>query len=155
MPYCTKCGSEVQDADTFCSRCGARQTAAAPKFKDPFENVKDPFENVPARKAGVLCYIPFVGWIPAIIVLASPRFRDNRIVRFHAFQGLYLFVAWLVLHWAFGWILWGPARHFPVVPILQLGLIFVWVFMLVKTNRDEVYSLPVVGELAERSLSDF
>ncbi|MGE5489599.1 MAG: zinc-ribbon domain-containing protein [bacterium] len=147
MPFCTKCGSEVQSTDLFCSRCGARQAEAAPR-------VKDPFENVPARKAGVLCYIPFVGWIASIIVLASPRFREDRIVRFHAFQGLYLFVAWLILRWAFGWILWGPARHLPVVPILQFGLIFVWVFMLIKTSRDEVYSLPIVGELAERSLSE-
>ena len=37
-----------------------------------------------------------MGWIAAIIVLASQRFKAMPTVRFHAFQGLYLFVAWLM-----------------------------------------------------------
>ena len=37
-----------------------------------------------------------MGWVAAIIVLAADRFRHDRILRFHAFQGLYLFVAWLI-----------------------------------------------------------
>lgn len=28
--YCTRCGLELREADRFCSRCGARATAAGP-----------------------------------------------------------------------------------------------------------------------------
>jgi len=154
MPYCTKCGAEVQDIDTFCSRCGTRQTAAPPHPQPP-PQTKDLFENIPANKASVLCYIPFMGWIAAIIVLASPRFRHDRIVRFHAFQGLYLFVAWLIIHWTFGWM-WGPmGGRMPFIPMLQAGLLFVWIFMIIKTKKGIVFSLPIIGELAERSLSEW
>jgi len=30
----------------------------------------------------------------------------------------------------------------------------VWVFMLIKTGQEQFYSLPIVGELAERSVSE-
>ena len=33
----------------------------------------------------------------SVIVLASERFRRDRAVRFHGFQSLYLFVAWLIV----------------------------------------------------------
>jgi len=96
-----------------------------------------------------------MGWIAAIIVLASPRFRHDRIVRFHAFQGLYLFVAWLIIHWTFGWM-WGPmGGRMPFIPMLQAGLLFVWIFMIIKTKKGIVFSLPIIGELAERSLSEW
>ena len=41
----------------------------------------------------MLCYIPLFGVIPAIVFLASQKFRGNVKVRFDAFQSLYLFVA--------------------------------------------------------------
>jgi uncharacterized membrane protein len=29
-----------------------------------------------------------------------------------------------------------------------------WIFMIVKTSQDEVYKLPILGELAEKSVSE-
>jgi uncharacterized membrane protein len=105
----------------------------------------------------MLCYIPFVGWIAAIFVLAAQKFRDAPDVRFHAFQGLYLFVAWLLLDWAV--VPWLPlAPHHMMFPffslrrLLKLLLFGVWIFMLIKASREERYSLPLIGDLAERSL---
>ncbi len=87
-------------------------------------------------------------------VLASSRFRNNRTVRFNAFQGLYLFVAWMLVHWVikpFFWMSNGP--HFPAV-LLQLALFALSIFMMVKASEDRVYPLPILGEMAERSLSE-
>src|SRR5262245_53393244 len=105
-----------------------------------------------ARTASMLCYIPFVGWVAAIFVLASARFRDQSNVRFHAFQSLYLFVAWLLVGWAVvPFFLFRP-HIFPLGVILKLFIVFLWVFMLIKASREERYSLPLIGDLAERSL---
>jgi uncharacterized membrane protein len=107
------------------------------------------------RTASILCYIPWVGWIAAIVVLASSNFRTNRKVRFHAFQGLYLFVAGLLIKWAFTPLTFfdgGP--HFHLAGLLEMAIIGVWIFMIVKTSQDQVISLPVIGELAEKSLSE-
>jgi uncharacterized membrane protein len=144
MPFCSQCGNQVIASDAYCARCGARQPAPA----------AEAFSSLTPRKAAVLCYVPIVGWIASIIVLASDRFRTDRMVRFHAFQGLYLFVAWLIVHEVVGPMfdpLPGPNY---ISKCLHLAVLAVWVLMLVKTSQDETYSLPVLGELAEKSLSE-
>jgi uncharacterized membrane protein len=108
------------------------------------------------RTASFLCYIPIVGWIAAIIVLASSRFRTDRTVRFHAFQGLYLFVVWLLVDMVI-----GPAFHFmpglarfSLAGMLKAVIFIAWIFMIVKTSQDQMYRLPILGELAERSVAE-
>lgn len=152
MPYCCQCGKRLQDADAFCGGCGARQPVAA----GAAAGRPDLLPGITPRSASVLCYIPLVGWIAAIIVLASQRFRHYREVRFHAFQGLYLFVVWLIVDWVIGPIFGVPGlRHaFPLGKLLKLGLIAVWVAMIIKASRDETYRLPIIGEMADRSVSE-
>ncbi len=107
----------------------------------------------------MLCYIPIVGWIAAIVVLASPRFQRDRGLRFHAFQGIYLFVVYLLIDWVV-----APMFHiFPgpdgnpvriVSSLLHLAVYAAWIWMIIKTSQDQMYSLPIIGELAERSVAE-
>jgi len=101
-----------------------------------------------------LCYIPIVGWVFAIIVLAGQRFRGNRDVRFHAFQGLYLFVVWLVINWVFSPIASHSHMTSGFNDMVQFGLIILGVFMLIKTRNGEMIRLPFLGELAEKSVAE-
>ena len=85
-------------------------------------------------------------------------FRGDAKVRFHAFQGLYLFVAWLIVDWVLspllGFQYWGPP-FYKIVPVLMKVAVFgAWVFMIIKTAQDEMYKLPILGELAEKSVSE-
>src|SRR5689334_820004 len=96
MPFCSQCGNEVTPADVFCGKCGARQPSSAGM---PPPRPVDAFAGLSPRTASILCYVPGLGWIGSIVVLASEKFRHDRTVRFHAFQGLYLFVAWLLDDW--------------------------------------------------------
>jgi uncharacterized membrane protein len=155
MPFCSQCGSEVQGADLFCSKCGARQPVAAPPRPAPAASPADIAAGISPKTASILCYVPWVGWIAAIIVLASNKFRRDRTVRFHAFQGLYLFVAWLFVQWVVKPMFWIPGGpHMPISMVLQLGLLALSIFMMIKASEDQVYSLPILGELAERSLAE-
>jgi uncharacterized membrane protein len=86
-------------------------------------------------------------------VLASQKFRHDRTVRFHAFQGLYLFVAWLMDDWVVRPIL-SATPSFPVNHIIQAVLLGASIFMMVKAAHDEAYPLPLFGELAQRSVSE-
>jgi len=122
--------------------------------------MSDPLSGISARNASLLCYIPWIGWIAAIVVLASHRFRTNAQVRFHAFQGLYIFVAWLMVEWvvspflfASGFLL-GMPFHRMGANLLQLVVFIAWIFMLIKVSHDENYKLPIIGDLAERSVSE-
>lgn len=156
MPFCTHCGSEVQPTDTFCAACGSGQgNASSPPQAGPKSSTsRDPFAGLDERRAAIFCYIPLVGWIASIVVLAAERFRDSREARFHAFQGLYLFVAWLFVDWVF-----SPFTHWAepmkaISSIMKVGVFGAWIFMLVKTSQGETFRLPLLGELADRSVSE-
>jgi uncharacterized membrane protein len=96
-----------------------------------------------------------VGWIAAIIVLATRRFKSDKIVRFHAFQGLYLFAAWLMVQWVIRPAMLGMPTHFIRFDhILEGILLAVSIFMIIKTSHDEPYVLPIIGELAQRSAAE-
>src|SRR5579862_5824825 len=158
MPFCPQCGNSVGPADQFCGKCGSKQPAGAPGgAAGPTPDLMTGISN---RNAALLCYIPMVGWIAAIVVLASDRFRRETEVRFHAFQGLYLFVAWLMVEWVISPALYfsdwsgGFALHRLFLHVLQLLIFAAWILMIIKVSHDEKYKLPIVGELAERSVSE-
>lgn len=145
MPYCCQCGNQVAETDRYCRRCGARQPSP-PAGPSPALN---------PRTAAMLCYVPFVGWIAAIAVLAGERFRHDRTVRFHAFQGLYLFVAYLIVEWVVGpFFRMLPGMHMRPDKWLALGLVILWIYMMIQTARDATVSLPILGELAEKSAAE-
>lgn len=139
-------------ADLYCASCGARQPGVGGAPGRP-PRPAPPFQSLTPRTASILCYIPGIGWIASIIVLAAERFRADRTVRFHAFQGLYLFVAWLIEDWVLRPLFMGvPHMHFDgVIKLLLLGLS---IFMISKASQGETYSLPIIGELAEKSVSE-
>jgi len=108
--------------------------------------------SISPRTASILCYVPGMGWVASIIVLAAERFRHDRATRFHAFQGLYLFVAFLISDWVLKPMF--SAMHVHVGGIIQAILLGMCIFMMVKASHNETYELPVFGELANRSIAE-
>jgi uncharacterized membrane protein len=157
MPFCSQCGNQVGGADAFCGRCGARQpgpggTAAPPPNAPPgFRHTAAGIDAIPARTWSILCYIPCLGWIASVVVLASDRYRQTRDLRFHAFQGLYLFVAWLIADQVIGPLSYIPHLH--ISQLLEAVLLAMSIFMMVKASHNEAYPLPLFGELAQRSVT--
>jgi uncharacterized membrane protein len=93
--------------------------------------------------------------VASVIVLGARRYRNDFNLRFHAFQGLYIFAAWLLVDWAIQPFFSSlPHNFFRLDLLLKMVLLGVWVFMLVKTSHGEAYSLPVFGELAQRSAQE-
>ncbi|MBL8177068.1 MAG: DUF4870 domain-containing protein [Bryobacterales bacterium] len=151
MPFCTQCGVSIGERDSFCAACGARQTASATPPQSDF------LGNIDSRTVSLLCYIPLLGWIPSIVVLASAKFQSDRNARFHAFQGLYLFIGWLIADWVlkpivrtFGF----PMGFLPLVATVKTAIFLAWIWMLVKVSQNQSYRLPILGELAERSVAE-
>ena len=180
MPYCCQCGSPAGDVDRYCAKCGAPQPGHAqpnpgqhpgqqryqPPRADGAPNPYPPYAStgISPKHASLLCYIPWFGWIACVLVLATDRFKRDRVegpeVRFHAFQGLFLFVAWLIVDWIISPML-RVTRDIPVhfVPqpvggILQLLILAAWIMMIVKVSQNEHYRLPIIGEMAERSVNE-
>ena len=158
MPFCTQCGQAARPEDAFCRNCGAAQPGhpAGSGFRPaPAPAIADPLAGVSPRTAAILCYIPTIGWIPAVIVLAAKKFKSDHIVRFHAFQGLYLFACWLAVNWIIRPLASTLSDHFIRIDHILEGLILgVSIFMMVKAAHDQPYVLPIIGELAQRSAAE-
>ncbi|HVW11062.1 MAG TPA: zinc-ribbon domain-containing protein [Bryobacteraceae bacterium] len=154
MPFCTQCGKEVSASAAFCGTCGARQGAGAPPPPFPPGPPPDPLGGLSPRTASILCYIPTVGWIAAVVVLASRKFKNDHAVRFHAFQGLYLFAIWLLLKWVSPIMDAGSVTFVRFDHIFEGILLGVSIFMIIKASHQETYVLPIIGELAKRSATE-
>ena len=174
MPYCTQCGTYVLDTDQFCPHCGQAQRQAAgreaARAVPPHPSATSPPPATPPPPAGaapaaglrpniaaMLCYLPGLGWIAAVIFLTLDAYRRQRYVRFHAFQGLYLAVLWLLVQVFFFPFPTGHWHPFPfpwgLRGLIKLFVIIAQVVGIIKTLQNRDYRLPVLGELAEKSLS--
>jgi uncharacterized membrane protein len=164
LPYCTSCGTSVASTDAYCHQCGAPQAGTNPNPYTtstsyvPPQPGQDFLAGMSERSASILCYIPVFGVIPAIIFLASQRFRRSPRVRFDGFQSVYLFVAWLIVSSAAPVILMGDMPGFgpqrAVLGLLKAVLFGTWVYLLIRAAQERQVRLPIIGDLAARSTAE-
>jgi uncharacterized membrane protein len=107
---------------------------------------------------GLLCYLPVCGvsLIYSIIVLVTEK--DNKLMRFHAFQSLLLLgvvvilsVVITIISVIFAFIsttlatLVGLLFWLPMLAFIGLGI-----FLCIKAYGGQKVSLPVIGGMAEK-----
>lgn len=100
--------------------------------------------GIQANVAALLCYV--LGWISGLIFFLIEK--ENKFVRFHAFQSIVVFGAFTVLTIVLGVI---PVLGWALIPIaylLQLGL---WIILMIKAYQGEKIKLPVAGDMAEKN----
>ena len=115
--------------------------------------------------AALVSYI----WIPVTSIVVLVTEKENRLVRFHAFQslimGLAIFALTIVLSIVMGILMFVGGMISSalgvIVSMLALlvwiviafALLAVWVLCLVKAYRGEMYKVPVVGKYAEKMVN--
>jgi uncharacterized membrane protein len=100
--------------------------------------------------ASGLCYV--VGLITGIIFLVLAPYNKNPVVRFHAFQSIFLNVAWIVVSYGLTIIL-GIMHLWSLLFLSSLaGLAFVvlWIVMLIQTFQGKKIVLPLIGQIAQQ-----
>jgi uncharacterized membrane protein len=169
MPFCIHCGIQTGDSDRFCAHCGSGQEAVAPPpasapnaVPPPPPIVAAPNPRLRPNVAALLCYIPSFGWLASVFFLTADAYRRNRYVHFHALQGLFLFVADLLVGTLFGItpkILLRPLAvpmfwfgHWSIASAVQMAVVVIQVVGIAKTAKGEPFHLPVLGDIAERSM---
>lgn len=145
MPFCSNCGAEVEGR--FCAKCGTPVGAAAP----PPPGAAGPASLPPPVAAGLsdnaigaLCYLGLV--ITGILFLVLEPYSRNRVIRFHAFQAIFLNIAWIVVSVVIGIIRVGLFLS----PVISLAFIALWIYMIVTTYQGKTVVLPVIGPLAQK-----
>ncbi len=98
--------------------------------------------------------IAYITLIPAIIFLIVAPFKNSSYVRFHAWQSIFFFVAWAVVHILVETVQGlVPTVVFLNLPLWQLvGLAFfvILVIVFVSAFNGKRIKLPILGDLAEK-----
>lgn len=165
MAFCGNCGTQVNGA--FCPSCGqaaagpAGAGAAAPPPQAQYAGLGAAAQPAPAvgmseNVAGLLCYI--LGFITGIIFLALAPYNQNKFVRFHAFQSIFLSVAWIavviverivsMVMLSISLALFGLMAV--VWLLVALAFLALWIVMLIKAYNGQKFKLPIIGDLAEK-----
>lgn len=96
-----------------------------------------------ANVAALLSYLG--GFISGIIIFVLEK--ENKFVRFHAMQSLILFGGFFVLQI----ILVFTIVLIVVVPLVNIAGLILWVILMVKAYKGEMYKLPIIGDMAEKN----
>jgi uncharacterized membrane protein len=151
MPFCGKCGSSVNEGVAFCAKCGA---PVAPSSGVPqTSGTAKPLES---NVAALLSYL--LWFVGGIIFLVLEPYKNDKFVRFHAFQSIFLsvvfFIFWIfwnvILGALFGGALWVILNLMGV--IVWLGVLLLWIFLMYKAYNNEKFMIPFIGELAAKQV---
>jgi uncharacterized membrane protein len=151
MAFCSSCGAKLEDDAKFCASCGAK-TGASEKAQ-PNVNVQETFDKImdtPDTTAefdaddinnnkvmAVLAYIWILFLVPLLVA------KDSKFARYHANQGIILFLASIVISVVgiipvLGWI------------VSAVGGIIVFVLAIIgiiNAAKGNAKQLPIIGGL--------
>jgi uncharacterized membrane protein len=106
--------------------------------------------------ACALCYL--LGVLTGVLFLVIAPYNQNRNIRFHAFQSIFVWVG-LVACFIVASILSIMLTPIPIVGFLiglllhfglGIGALVLWLMLMYKAYNKERWVLPVVGPLAEK-----
>ncbi len=144
MAFCASCGGQLPAGANNCPACGkaAGQSvgggaAAAPAQASTASGMQD---NV----AGLLAYVTI---IPAIVFLVVAPYNQNKFIRFHAFQCIFLTVALIATDIVLGFV---PIVGLMLIPLVGLAGLVLHIVCAIKAYGNQKFKLPVIGDLAEK-----
>jgi uncharacterized membrane protein len=156
MPFCSNCGAEVKG--NFCAKCGAPMTGPAGGTATPPPPPVPMPQVLTDNVAAALCYL--LGLLTGILFLILAPYSQNRAIRFHAFQSIFLNVAWIAVFIALS-IVSMALLPIPFVGAIlsmllhlgaHLGFFILWLMLMYKAYNNERWVLPVIGPLAEKQV---
>ena len=104
----------------------------------------------------IAALLGYLFWPLAIVWLVLDPYKNDRFIKFHAFQALCLVVAMFALSIGLTVlsIILGMAGLGIVAgllwPVLWLGIFVVWVLLMVKAYQKQTWKLPVLGAFAAK-----
>ena len=158
MAFCGNCGSEVEGQ--FCAKCGTLVSGpatagtgtgtASPLY--PNQTAVAQSGGLQENMACALCYAVMI--VTGIVFLAMAPYNQNRLIRFHAWQSIFVWIGLVIMSIAMMVLTGIPILGWIVAlvmwPVLMLGSLGLWLWLMYKAYSNERVVLPIVGPLAEK-----
>jgi uncharacterized membrane protein len=167
MAFCKQCGAQVPDGANNCPACGApveagantnsnagsqfqQAAAAATNLGADHTSEYDP-ADIQANKT--VCGFAYLGILFFLPLVACPK--ESRVAKFHANQGLLLFIVCValgVVSGIFSTLGWWVAGIFLVLSYIissvgGLATLALMIIGMVNTFNGRVCELPVIGKI--------
>ena len=152
MKFCTKCGAQMEDDAVVCAACEAKAKEAAAENKADFSKAVEGFMNTPDSTAEftaediennkILSLFAYLGILFLIPLLAA---KDSKYARFHANQGIVLFVVDLALGIVGGIIGLIPILGALVVAACGIVILVLAIIGIVNAVTGKAKQLPIIG----------
>jgi uncharacterized membrane protein len=139
--YCEHCGKPMSEGAAFCPSCGRPVAAPAADGEAAPENTHP--AGLPSHLAAALAYL----WITAIVFLLLDPYNRDRLVRFHAFQALFLGLVSIAGHIVLSLI---PILGWILLPFWSLVIVVFALIAAVKAYQGETWNVPVIGPFAQK-----
>jgi uncharacterized membrane protein len=155
MAFCPNCGTEASGA--YCPNCGSSMggsPGAGPGYSSSSASSTTSSSGTPygqtaglsQNAASALCYL--LGFITGIIFLVWAPYNQNRIIKFHAWQSIFLNVAFIILS-----IVLPAIGHFVgvvLLSVIDLAGFILWIYLLISTFNGKMVRLPLIADYAEK-----
>ena len=145
MAFCGSCGAPVEGK--FCAKCGTPMGAAVPP---PSATPGAAAAGMTDNAASALCYV--LGLVTGILFLVLAPYNQNKTIRFHAFQSIFLNVGW-ILFWMVFNIIFAALHMFSLLflsPLIGLVFFVLWIYMIISAYQGKTVVLPVIGPIAQK-----
>lgn len=97
--------------------------------------------------AGLLCYL--LGFLTGILFLVLEK--ENKFVRYHAFQSIIVSVAIFIISMVLTAI---PVFGWMIGILLSPVSLIIWIFLMVKAYQNTWYKFPMAGDIAMKQVKD-
>ena len=153
---CNSCGNEIAEGTAFCPNCGAKvEYSSEPQNEQPQSNSFDfseqlnklndtpdstaSFDSADIEANKVLALLSYLGILFLVPLIAA---KDSKFARFHANQGLVMFIFELIL---------GVVSSIPVIGLIvgAVGYLVTVVFIIlgiVNAAGGKAKELPLIGK---------
>ena len=150
MAFCSKCGAQLNEGEKFCSKCGApvEDKKEEKKQENGFEailNTPDTTsgydqKDIQSNKTmGILAYFGLLVLVPFFAA------KNSRFARFHANQGLVLFLAEVVLGAAGGVLGLIPFVGWIISSAIGIVCLAFMIIGIVNAANGKAKELPLIG----------
>lgn len=171
MAFCGKCGTQIPEGSNACPSCGAavnenaqngaqqnNQSNTQNSFNaavNNFTNTKDTtgeFDPADIQNNKIMAVLAYIGILFLVPLLAA---KDSKFARFHANQGLVLFLADILVGVVCG-ILTVILVWIPVIgvlisgllgAILSIALLILMILGIVNAAQGKAKELPLIGKI--------